>query len=76
MDLKGCILNQMLYYVNRGYPVLALTKGNQAELIVGYDIYKNLIIYDALTGENRLMPEEEAEQYYGAYGYPFISWIH
>ncbi len=76
VDLKGCILNQMLYYVNRGYPVLALTKGNQAELIVGYDIYKNLIIYDALTGENRLMPEEEAEQYYGAYGYPFISWIH
>lgn len=75
VDLRGCILNQMLYYVNRGCPVLALTKRDQAELIVGYDIYKNLVIYDPISGENRLMAEEEAEQYYGAYSYPFISWI-
>ena len=75
VDLEGCILNQMLYYVNRGCPVLALTKGTQAELIVGYDIYKNLIIYDPLSGENRLMSEEDAEAYFGAYGYPFISWV-
>ena len=75
VDLGGCILNQMLYYVNRGCPVLAMTKGGQAELILGYDIYKNLIIYDPLAGENRLMAEEEAERYYGAYGYPFISWV-
>ncbi len=75
VDLGGCILNQMLYYVNRGCPVLALTKGDQAELILGYDIYKNLVIYDPAAGENRLMSEEEAERYYGTYGYPFISWV-
>lgn len=75
VDLRGCILNQMLYYVNRGCPVLALTKEDQAELILGYDIYKNLVIYDPLSGEDRLMSEEEAEAYFGAYGYPFISWI-
>lgn len=75
VDLGGCILNQMLYYVNRGCPVLALTKGSQAELILGYDIYKNLVIYDPLDGETHLMSEEEAERYYAAYGYPFISWI-
>ncbi|MCI8505768.1 MAG: hypothetical protein HFI67_06235 [Lachnospiraceae bacterium] len=75
VDLGGCILNQMLYYVNRGCPVLAMAKSGQAELILGYDIYKNLIIYDPLAGENRLMAEEEAERYYGAYGYPFISWV-
>ena len=54
---------------------MAMTKGSQAELILGYDIYKNLIIYNPLTGEKELMPEEEAEKYYGAYGYPFISWV-
>lgn len=75
VDLGGCILNQMLYYVNRGCPVLALTKGDQAELILGYDIYKNLVIYDPAAGENRLMSEEDAERYYSAYDYPFISWI-
>ena len=75
VDLRGCILNQMLYYVNRGCPVLALTKQDQAEMIVGYDIYKNLVIYDPLSGENRLMSEEDAERYYGTYGYPFISWV-
>ncbi len=73
VDLEGCILNQMLYYVDLGCPVLAVTEGNKAELIVGYDIYKNLIIYDPLLGTTYLKSEEEAESYYGAYGYPFVS---
>ena len=75
VDLEGCILNQMLYYVDRGYPVLAVTQGDKAELIVGYDIYKNLIIYDPLAGGTYLMSEEDAEEYYGSYGYPFVSWV-
>lgn len=74
LDLRGCILNQVLYYVDRGYPVLAMTEGNKAELIVGYDIYKNLIIYNPMEGASYKIAMEEAESYYASYGYPFISW--
>ncbi len=74
VDLQGCILNQILYYVHQGYPVLAVTEGNKAELIVGYDVYTNLVIYDPLTGSTYLMSEEDAESYYGTYNDPFVSW--
>ena len=75
VDLQGCILNQILYYVDQGRPVLAVTEGDKAELIVGYDVYTNLVIYDPLTGTTYLRSEEDAESYYAAYGYPFVSWM-
>ncbi|QNM04353.1 cysteine peptidase family C39 domain-containing protein [Qiania dongpingensis] len=75
LDLHGCILNQVLYYVDCGYPVLALTENDKAELIIGYDVYKNLIIYDSLTGGTYKISQDDAEAYYASYGYPFVSWI-
>ena len=75
LDLQGCILNQVLYYVGCGHPVLALTENDKAELIIGYDIYKNLIIYDPLSGNTYKMAEEDAEAYYASYSYPFISYV-
>ncbi len=75
VDLQGCILNQILYYVDQGRPVLAVTEGDKAELIVGYDVYTNLVIYDPLEGSTYLRSEEDAESYYAAYGYPFVSWM-
>ncbi len=75
LNLQGCSINQILYYVDQGYPVLALTEGNRAELIVGYDAYTNLIIYDPLTGTTYVTAQDTAEAYYASYGYPFVSWV-
>ena len=72
VDLKGCIMNQVLYYVNRGCPVLALN-GNKAELILGYDVYKNLILYDPMEESTHLIAQDDADVLYGAGGYPFVS---
>lgn len=75
LDLRGCVLNQVLYYVDQGYPVLAMTEGNKAELILGYDMYKNLIVYSPVLSNTYSITQEAAEQYYAIYGYPFISYI-
>lgn len=47
LELSGCDMQAILYYVSRGYPVMAMTGGGHAVLIVGYDSY-NTIIYDPL----------------------------
>lgn len=51
LDLSGCSVSMVLYYVSQGYPVLALEGGSQAELITGYD-QQNIIVTDPLTGES------------------------
>ena len=55
LDLCGCTTKEVLYYVEKGYPVLALTGNNDAVLIVGYDEYNTLLFY----------PEKYDWSYYG-----------
>ena len=45
LDLSGCDLSDMLYYVSNGYPVMAMTGEGNAVIIMGYDS-KNTILYD------------------------------
>lgn len=49
-NLSGGALNTALYYVNRGYPVLAKMSEDKMCLIVGYDKY-NTILMDSTMGE-------------------------
>ena len=48
LDLSGCELSAVLYYVSSGHPVLASTGGSDVVLIVGYD-EKNTILLDPST---------------------------
>ena len=36
VDLTGCKLDQILYVINKGLPVIAVTDGNHAVLLTGY----------------------------------------
>ena len=45
LDLSGCSVSMVQYYVSQGYPVLALQGGGAAELITGYD-QQNIIVTD------------------------------
>ena len=51
VDLSGVTLNDALYYVSRGYPVMALLDNNEAILIIGYDS-NNTILFNPI--ENRI----------------------
>ena len=44
LDLSGCTLSQVLYYISEGAPVLAMTGKNKAVTIVGYDS-SNVYVY-------------------------------
>ena len=54
LNLHGCQVGEILYYINLGHPVLAVTGEEQAVLITGYD-GQNLLIFDPSVPEN---PEE------------------
>ncbi len=45
LDLSGCSLSDVLYYVSKEYPVMAMTGSGSAVIITGYDA-KNTILYD------------------------------
>lgn len=45
LDLSGCDLEEVLYYVDNGTPVFAMLSSSEAVLIVGYDA-NNIIIFD------------------------------
>jgi len=50
LDLTGCALDQLYYYLDRDIPVMALMQGGGAVLITGHN-EKELVIMDPGTGE-------------------------
>ncbi len=50
IDATGCILNQVLYFVDKGIPAVAYREDGSYVLLSGYDTY-NVTIYDPDTQE-------------------------
>ena len=74
LDITGLDITEILYYLDAGCPVLAVRDGS-AQLLVGYDMYNDIIIYDPLEGAAYVVTEETAEAMYSAYGYPFTTYL-
>ena len=74
LDLSGCSLDDILYYVSRGYPVMAMTDENEAVLIVGYDS-KNTILYSPLSGEVYKKVINDSKDYFDSFGNKYIGYI-
>ncbi len=71
LDLSGCSVSMVQYYVSQGYPVLALQGGGAAELITGYD-QQNIIVTDPLTGESSRRGLNDSTQMYEELGNLFL----
>ena len=71
LDLSGCSVSMIQYYVSQGYPVLALQGGGAAELITGYD-QQNIIVTDPLTGESSRRGLNDSTQLYEELGNLFL----
>lgn len=65
MDAGGCSLNQMLYYIDKGIPVIAYVgvETGQYVLLSGYDQY-NVTFYDPETQETWKMGLNDAAEYF------------
>ena len=71
LDLSGCSVSMVLYYVSQGYPILALEGNAEAELITGYDT-QNIILTDPLTGESYKKGMNDSTQMFEGLGNLFL----
>lgn len=74
IDLTGSNLNQVLYYVNKGRPVIGSLEDGQYLLIVGYDLY-NVTIINPMTSETKKFGLKDASERFDNAGNLFISYI-
>lgn len=74
LDLSGCSLDSVLYYVNRDLPVLALLKDGSALLIVGFNEL-NVAVMDPKTGTIYKKGMNDSSQWFDENGNNFITYI-
>lgn len=74
LDLSGCSLDAILYYVNKDIPVLAMLNDGNAVLIVGFN-ETQVVIMDPVTGTLYKKSMTEATDYFTSNGNVFITYI-
>lgn len=72
-DLTGCTLDEVLYFVSRGYPVLAKRSQKEALLITGYDAY-NITYMDPELGSMVKMSMDTAKELFEKGGNVYVSY--
>lgn len=63
IDAGGCSLSQVLYYIDKGIPVIAYVEAGQYVLLTGYDQY-NVTLYNPQTQETEKMGLNDATEYF------------
>lgn len=74
LDLQGCSLDSALYYLDRGYPVMAMTGDDNAVIIVGYDA-KNTVLYSPLSGETFKKGMNDSKAFFEEYGNKYVTYV-
>lgn len=74
LDLSGCDVENVLYYVNLSTPVFAMDSGNHAVLIVGYDS-NNIRVFDPDTGEVTKMSLTDARDTFTQAGNVYLAYL-
>jgi len=73
LDLTGCTVDEILYYVSNGYPVFAMTGSNDAVLVVGYDA-NNVVLYDPAMGQTYKRTTADADEMFFNAGNIFFTY--
>lgn len=71
LNARGCSLSQVLYFLGKGYPVLAYGEGGFPCYLMGYDQY-NVTLYQPSTGESSKMGLNDAGAYFELLGNDFL----
>ena len=74
LDLTGCNVEEVLYYVSCGSPVFAMTGSNDAVLIIGYD-NNNVVIFDPGMGTTYRKSITEADEIFSNAGNVFFAYL-
>ena len=74
VNLKGCTLEQVLYFVSGNKPVIAMTGKNRAVVIAGYT-ERTLYLYDPATGKRQTVSRFQYEEIFKNADNCFISYM-
>lgn len=74
IDLTGSDLDAVLYYVNLGTPVFAMSSGSEAVLITGYD-NAGVYVYNPATGATEKMSMTDAQNVFDAAGNVYFAYM-
>jgi len=74
LDLSGCDMNEVLYYVGIGNPVLGMKNASDAVLILGYDNY-NIVVFDPELGETHKVGLQDSASMFAEAGNIFLGYI-
>lgn len=74
MYLKGCTLEEVLYFVSGNKPVIAMTSNKKAVVIGGYTGSK-LTIYNPETGKEETVSRSQYEKIFKKAGNHFVSYM-
>ena len=76
MDLSGCAMDTVLFYVSRGYPVIAITDAasDSAVLITGYN--EREIVVAQNESEVTFRARREMEEIFARSGNRFLCYLY
>lgn len=74
MNLKGCTLEQILYFVSSNKPVIAMVEDDKAVVITGYDTRK-LYLNDPDTGRRLTVSRTQYEKTFEEAGNRYVSYM-
>jgi len=74
LDLTGCNVDAMLYYVNQDIPVLGLLENGEAVLITGFDEF-NIGLMDPSTGTIYKKGMNDSGEWFRENGNCFITYV-
>ena len=74
LDLSGCTLDAVLYYVNQDIPVLAILEDGEAVLVTGFNEF-NVVIMEPSTGKLYKKGMNDATAWFAENGNHFITYM-
>lgn len=75
VNLNGCTLKQVYYYLHLGTPVIVIMEDQKPLLLIGYDHY-NVHVYDSLNGQTYKMGQGDATGAFEKAGNRFLGYVH
>jgi len=74
IDLTGCNLDAVLYYVNQDIPVLTMLEDGSAVLLIGFN-EKNTVVMNPENGEVYKVGMNDSKEWFEQNGNKFITYI-
>ena len=74
LDLTGCNLDSVLYYVNQDIPVLAMLDNGEAVLVTGFNEF-NVVIMDPVSGTLEKKGMNDSAKWFEENGNHFVTYI-